>query len=156
MATVKGRPTEATPLHRILREIYRRYPEFHDHVMRTGAHVIDHSYFIYEDDGKTIKEKIEVTISFFDLRDGLNKLSKRKREAVFFNVIMDWKQKDVAERMGITTVSVGQYVEQGMLQLVEDYFAETLATKSSEDSSEQESKRGRLVAANGRDDLSRE
>lgn len=149
MATVKGRLTEPIPLHRILREIYRRYPEFHDHVMRTGTHVIDHSYFTYEEDGKTIKEKIEVTISFYDLRDGLNKLSKRKREAVFFNVIMDWKQKDVAQRMGITTVSVGQYVEQAMIQLSVDYFPE----KSKEPS--EESIRGRVVPKHRRDAVSR-
>jgi hypothetical protein len=30
----------------------------------------------------------------------------------------------VAEIMEITTVSVGQYVEQAMLQLSEEYFAE--------------------------------
>lgn len=32
------------------------------------------------------------------------------------------KQKDVADIMGITTVSVGQYVESGFLQIAEEYF----------------------------------
>lgn len=59
-----------------------------------------------------------VTVNFIDLQNCLSKLSKRKKEAVFYNVILDMKQKDVAARMGITTVSVGQYVEQAMLQIV--------------------------------------
>jgi DNA-directed RNA polymerase specialized sigma24 family protein len=124
MASIKGRPTEAIPLHRILREVYRHYLEFRDHVSRTGEHVIDHGYFIYNDDGVTIKDRIAVTISFWDLHRGLKELSPRKREAVFHNVILDKKQRDVAEEMGITTVSVGQYVEQAMLQLSKVYFAE--------------------------------
>jgi hypothetical protein len=65
-----------------------------------------------------------VTISFWDLHDGLKALSARKREAFFWNVLMDKKQKDVAKLMGITTVSVGQYVEQACLQLAERYFGE--------------------------------
>lgn len=124
MATVKGRPTEPIPLHRVLREVYRHYLEFRDHVSRTGKHVIEHGYFIYEDDGVTIKGREMVTISFWDLYNGLKDLSPRKREAVFHNVILDKKQRDVAEEMGITTVSVGQYVEQAMLQLSQLYFAE--------------------------------
>lgn len=124
MATVRGRPTEPIPLHRVLREVYRHYLEFRDHVSRTGEHVIDHGYFIYEDDGKTIKDRVAVSISFWDLHNGLKHLSNRKREAVFHNVILDKKQRDVAEEMGITTVSVGQYVEQAMLQLSQRYFAE--------------------------------
>jgi predicted transcriptional regulator len=34
------------------------------------------------------------------------------------------KQKDVADVMGITTVSVGQYVESGFAQIAKEYFAE--------------------------------
>jgi DNA-directed RNA polymerase specialized sigma24 family protein len=75
-------------------------------------------------DLKPILRRAAVTISFWDLQGGLQKLSPRKREAVFYNVILDKKQKDVAEIMGITTVSVGQYVDQAMLQLSEDYFAQ--------------------------------
>lgn len=120
----KGRLTEAIPRHRILREIYRHYIEYKQLVTSTGEFVIDHGYFVYEDDEETIKGREIVTISFWDLHNNLNKLSKRKREAVFYNVILDLKQRDVAEIMGITTVSVGQYVEQAMLQLAENYFAE--------------------------------
>lgn len=120
--------TEPIPLHRVLREIYRHYPEYRDLVSATGESVIDHGYFIYNDDG-TVKGKVCLSISFWDLHGGLKELSKRKREAVFYNVILDWKQKDVAEQMGITTVSVGQYVEQAMLQLSEKYFAEIKQTE---------------------------
>ena len=59
----------------------------------------------------------------WDLQGALKNLSARKREAVYYNVILDKKQKDVADIMGITTVSVGQYVEQAMMQLAEEYFA---------------------------------
>lgn len=70
-----------------------------------------------------IKANVRVTLSFWDLQGALKHLSPRKREAVFYNVILDKRQRDVAEIMSITTVSVGQYVEQAMLQLSETYFA---------------------------------
>lgn len=101
-------------------------------VSATGESVFEHGYFVYEEDGKTIKDRVAITISFWDLHNALDKLSKRKREAVYYNVILDWKQRKVAEEMGITTVSVGQYVEQAMLQLADHYFAED--DESSEES----------------------
>lgn len=118
------RLTERQPLHRILREILRHYPEFRDHVSNTGHHVITHGVPIYAEDETTIIDKQIVTISFWDLHRGIKELSPRKREALFYNVILDWRQRDVADRMGITTVSVGQYVEQACLQLAEQYFQE--------------------------------
>lgn len=125
MANVKGRPTERIPPHRILREVYRHYMEFRDLVSQDGrGHVIEHGYFVYGEDGTTVTGKEEIIISFWDLYEGLQTLSTRKREAVFYNVILDWKQRDVADRMGITTVSVGQYVDQAMQQLAQRYFAE--------------------------------
>jgi DNA-directed RNA polymerase specialized sigma subunit len=122
MAQAKNRLTEEIPKHRVLREVYRHYLEFRQYVSDTGQHVIEHGYFIYDDKGN-IKDKIGISISFWDLFNGLKDLSPRKREAVWYNVILDQKQRDVAERMNITTVSVGQYVEQAMLQLSERYFA---------------------------------
>ncbi len=125
MAAGKNRLTDEIPKHRILREVYRHYMEFKQYVSDTGQHVIEHGYFIYDEDtGTEIVAKRNITISFWDLHNALHKLSGRKREAVFYNVILDWKQRDVAKQMGITTVSVGQYVEQAMLQLAENYFAE--------------------------------
>lgn len=121
---VKGRKTQPEPLHRILREVYKNYTTFKDYVITHGEHIIEHGYFTYEEDGETVKSKESVTISFWDLDAGLGELSKRKREAVMLNVILDQKQKDVAEIMGITTVSVGQYVDQAMQQLAKKYFAE--------------------------------
>lgn len=123
MTQVKGKLTEEVPRHRILREIYRHYLEFRQYVSDTGNHVIDHGYFIYNEDGE-IQERVSVSISFWDLFHGLKDLSPRKREAVWYNVILDQKQRDVAKHMNITTVSVGQYVEQAMLQLSKRYFAE--------------------------------
>lgn len=119
------------PRHRVLREIIRHYLEFKELVThpehdglggyRDSDGVIDHAYYVENDDGK---HKVEISFSFWDLQDALKNLSPRKREAVFYNVILDKKQKDVAEIMGITTVSVGQYVEQACLQIAEDYFPE--------------------------------
>jgi DNA-directed RNA polymerase specialized sigma24 family protein len=121
-ARPKGQITEEIPRHRILREVYRHYLEFRQYVSNTGQHVIEHGYFIDRPDGT--RDKVNISISFWDLFKGLEKLSPRKREAVWYNVILDQKQRDVAKRMNITTVSVGQYVEQAMLQLSEEYFAE--------------------------------
>lgn len=110
------------PKHRVLREVYRHYLEFRDLFESNGTHVIDHGYFVDDENG--VRKKITLSISLWDLQNGLKELSPRKREAVFYNVILDKKQKEVAEIMNITTVSVGQYVEQAMLQLSERYFAE--------------------------------
>ena len=125
--------TDEIPKHRILREVYRHYLEYRDLVALPehdgqGGYgnsdgVIEHGYWV-EEDGT--RRKVLVTLSFWDLQDALKDLSPRKLEAVFHNVILDQKQKDVAAIMGITTVSVGQYVEQAMLQLAENYFAEDL------------------------------
>jgi hypothetical protein len=94
---------------RILKEVYRHYLDFQDHASRTGQFFLEYG---------------PITLSLFDLQYGLDKLSPRKREAMYLNVIRDLKQKDAAAIMGITTVSVGQYVEQACIQLAERYFAE--------------------------------
>jgi DNA-directed RNA polymerase specialized sigma24 family protein len=135
MAQTKGKLTEAIPKHRILREVYRHYLEFRQYVSDTGNHVIEHGYWVYDDDevdsaGQPARKKVQVKISFWDLFEGLRDLSPRKREAVWYNVILDQKQRDVAKKMKITTVSVGQYVEQAMLQLSERYFADELEEDS--------------------------
>jgi DNA-directed RNA polymerase specialized sigma24 family protein len=125
VATKKtNKPTAPIPLHRILREVLRHYTEYRELVNQDGrAHIIDYGYWVYNEDG-TRKQKEEVSISFWDLHEGLKELAPRKREAIFYNVILDMKQKDVAKIMGITTVSVGQYVEAGTIQLAKQYFAE--------------------------------
>lgn len=124
MTQNKDRRTKPEPKHRVLREVLRHYLEFRDYVAQHGGDgVIEHGYFVYDDDGN-VTQKINITISFWDLFYGLKELSPRKREAIWYNVIQDKLQREVAEIMGITTVSVGQYVEQGVLQLSERYFAE--------------------------------
>lgn len=121
---------KSMPKHRVLREILRHYTELKAYITANGGDkTIEHSYIVYDDEGTPV-DKETIVVSFWDLHDSLKKLSDRKREAVFFNVILDWKQKDVAQKMGITTVSVGQYVEQAMLQLAEDYFVEDKESES--------------------------
>jgi hypothetical protein len=108
-----------TPKHRLLREVFRHYTEFKQLFTSEGIDTIDYAGF---------------SISLWDLQDALKPqseggiLSDRKLEAVYYNVVQDMKQKDVAEIMGITTVSVGQYVEQAMIQLSEKYFADELVS----------------------------
>lgn len=96
--------------HRYLREAVRRYDELESLFVQTGQSVVRGP------DG--------IEICFLDLKDCLKKLSPRKKEAIYYNVICSMKQKDVAKIMGITTVSVGQYVESGFLQIAEEYFGE--------------------------------
>ena len=95
--------------HKILRDCYRNYDAFHDFVERTGQDIIEYK---------------GITLSFHDLKRTLEqtRLAPRKKQAFYLNVIEDMKQKDVAEIMKITTVSVGQYVDQACLQLAEEYF----------------------------------
>lgn len=94
--------------HRILREAVRHYRELEHLFITKGVLVLSYN---------------GLDICFLDLKDALNRLSPRKREAIYYNVIIDMKQKDVAEKMGITTVSVGQYVESGFAQIAKDYFS---------------------------------
>lgn len=110
----------AADRHKILREVYRHYIDLRDYVGRTGHDVIEHP--VESEEGSGIYEHL--AISFSDLKHGLGELAPRKREAFFFNVILDWRQKDVAEKMNITTVSVGQYVNAACMQLAKRYFAE--------------------------------
>jgi DNA-directed RNA polymerase specialized sigma24 family protein len=116
--------TAPLPLHRILREALRHYTEYRQLVNQDGRlHVIDYGYWVHNESGER-KKKIDISISFWDLHRGLKELAPRKREALWWNVIMDEKQKDVAKRMGITTVSVGQYVEAATLQLMRHVFTQ--------------------------------
>ena len=96
--------------HRILREAVRNYRGLEKLFRDTGNPVL------------RINDDIE--ISFLDIKDGLEKLSPRKREAIYYNIILNMKQREVAKIMGITTVSVGQYVESGFMQFSKEYFGE--------------------------------
>jgi hypothetical protein len=76
-----------------------------------------------------LKDVIEykgITLSYFDLLFALKKtnLPPRKREAFYYNVILDMKQKDVAKIMNISPVSVGQYVLSAVKLIEEVYFSE--------------------------------
>lgn len=121
----------ANEKHKILREAYRNYLSFEQYVKDTAKDIIE--YAVPEKPGSD--NYIPVQISFTDLQRALTQyhngvkaegtvLSKRKEEAFYLNVIRDMLQRDVAEEMGITTVSVGQYVEQAMIQLCDYYFDE--------------------------------
>jgi DNA-directed RNA polymerase specialized sigma24 family protein len=109
-----------TERHRVLREALRHYLEFKSYVSWTTNSPEGPP-------GQQSRDRWEVEyfgvrINYLDLQGCLRVLSQRKREAIFYNVIMDWKQKDVATAMGITTGSVNQYVEQGMIQIAADLW----------------------------------
>lgn len=94
--------------HRMLREVYRHYIDFQDFWQREGLESFEYQ---------------GLTFNFMDLKDGIEGLSGRKKEAFYLNVIRDMKQKDVAEIMKITTVSVGQYVDAACRQLADIYWS---------------------------------
>ena len=97
--------------HKILREIVRDYLTLEAECSQSEGRFGGDQWMIRVGD---------VEVSFLDLQGCLMHLSKRKKEAIFWNVIMDKKQKDVAKIMGITTVSVGQYVQAGFEQICQD------------------------------------
>lgn len=96
-------------LHRVLREVLRNYGVFESLCSQTGDYEISHR---------------GVSFNFLDLQGCLKKLSKRQMEAVFFFVICDEKQKTVAERLGISTVTVGQYCESGLIRVAAELWPE--------------------------------
>lgn len=106
--------------HRLLREIIRHYPEFK--ALCRQQELVGGRPGLFEKTGDWDLSYKGLSINILDLQGCLKNLSPRKKEAVFYNVIMDMKQKDVAEIMNITTVSVGQYVEQAMLQVAKELW----------------------------------
>jgi hypothetical protein len=127
MSIVEG---EEAP-HLILREILRNYISYRDHLAYCGTDVIEHSYQVIEGEPGEPDErvrKVTLSISFSDLQNCLRPqsqggiLSERKREALLYNVVFDWLQKDAAAKMKITPVSVGQYTSLALKQLAARYF----------------------------------
>ena len=134
--------------HKILRNVYRNYISFKDHVtyrrdkgdeefITAGTHA-DDCPFWERIDPKVPKNKRNLKapctcgfleegplmLSLSDLKYGIEQLAPRKKEAFFYNVILDWSQDETAKKMGITTVSVGQYIDAACDQLAQRYFAE--------------------------------
>lgn len=95
----------------IVKRMLVRYIELEDHFRQFGDYVIEHR---------------GISFSFLDLQGCLKDLPTRKKEAVYYNVILDMQQKDAAEIMGITSVSVGQYVSSVCLQIAEQLWGEDL------------------------------
>lgn len=137
MAKIPRQPTPVAeiPNHIVLRETLRHYLEFRDLVAGTGLngegadgrkHVIEHSYWAIDEDNPGERKKVTVELSFWDLQRGIKELSPRKKEALYLNVILDKKQREVAEIMNISTVSVGQYVFNSVYQLCNHYFPDAI------------------------------
>ena len=98
----------------------RHYLEYRELVANGGNHIIEYSYRV--SNGADSHHTETIAFSFWDLHRGIKELAPRKREALYWNVICDLKQRDVAKQMGITTVSVGQYVINAVEQLLSQHF----------------------------------
>lgn len=107
-------------LNKILKEVYRNYLLFREEHMRTGLDVI--TYDVESSPGSN--EYQTVVISFSDLREGVSELAPRKKEAFYYHIICNMRQREVGKIMGCTTVTVGQYVDSAVMQLAKKYFPE--------------------------------
>lgn len=97
----------------VIRELFRHYESIRDHRRtETGKDVFSHKGF-------------DFAVSELDLKD-LNLLTPRQKEAFYFNIVLDMKQREVAELLGISTVSVGQYVQAASERLAAHYFPEKI------------------------------
>ena len=74
---------------RILREVYRHYTDFKDHVSRTGSPFVEYG---------------PVVISFSDLKEGVNALSERKKEAFFLNLQILEQNAEASPAVGVRCV----------------------------------------------------
>lgn len=104
-------PISLNDKHLIIREAFRHYTDLYDYWKRVGKPTITYK---------------GITISVLDLKRILSEvdLSDRKAQAFYLNVLQDKKQKEVAEIMGITTVSVGQYVNAACRQYADLYMTQ--------------------------------
>lgn len=102
-------PISLDDKHLIIREAFRHYIDLYDYWKREGKPTITYK---------------GITISILDMKKILSEvdLSDRKAQAFYLNVLEDKKQKEVAEQMGITTVSVGQYVNAACRQYADLYM----------------------------------
>lgn len=115
--------------HRIIKEAYRNYTSLRDYALglqkdssTPGNDIIEYAVETKPGSGKYK----QIIISYQALKQTLEevKLPPRKRQAFYLNVLEDKLQREVADIMGITTVSVGQYVDGACEQLAEHYFAD--------------------------------
>lgn len=70
----------------------------------------------------------DIELNYFDLMAALRSIRdtvpERKRQAFWLNVILDMKQKDVADKLQVSPVTVGQHVTSVCKALEEAYFAD--------------------------------
>lgn len=122
----------------IIKEAYRHYDTWQNLIAYgdgKSGHVSDVlTYHIPKEPGSD--ELVPIVISFHDLQRAWDnvKLAPRKKEAFELNILQDMLQREAADIMGITTVSVGQYVNQAASQLAEWYFADEDRRKVIEES----------------------
>lgn len=108
----------ANEMHKILREVYRNYHEYREHMGRTGQDVIEYAVETEKGSG----EYVQIIISFSDLKKGVSDLSPQKQKAFYLFVICGLLQREVADIMQINTVTVGQYSDAALRQLAKSYF----------------------------------
>lgn len=94
----------------VIKEMYRNRDSIKDFREFSGKDVIEYKGYL-------------MAASELDLMN-LKILAQREREAFFLNVVLDLKQQDTADIMGISTVSVGQYVVTASQKLCRLHFPE--------------------------------
>lgn len=125
IAKKKGLRTTKIPPYVIIKEALRGYTKFKRHAALTGQDYIEHTYTVYDDDGIPT-EKISIELSLWDLFRGVKKISPRKREALWYGVILDKRQEEVGEIMGCRPVTCGQYANSACMQLAEEHLSEQI------------------------------
>ncbi len=114
------------PPYKLIEDTLRQYTQFRSLFSDGeggGTHIIEHSYLVYNPDG-TVKEKVTVVLSLFDLFQGVEKLSPRKREAIWWIAINGHTQDEVGQIMNCRAVTCGQYLKAGCVQLAKEIYKE--------------------------------
>jgi DNA-directed RNA polymerase specialized sigma24 family protein len=120
------------PSYKIVEETLRNFTQFRalfSDAEAGGRHIIEHSYLVYNSDG-TVKEKVTVVLSLFDLFNGVETLSPRKREAIWHIAINGRTQDEVSKIMNCRAVTCGQYLKAGCQQLAKEIYKEEIETNN--------------------------
>jgi DNA-directed RNA polymerase specialized sigma24 family protein len=117
--------TTRIPLFKIVKEALNNYTTWRRHIaicQQSHTHydgTLCHTYIVYNED-RTPKEKVTVEMSFWDLLRGIEKISPRKREALWYGVILGKTQEEAGKIMGLRSVTVGQYSNAAAMELAKN------------------------------------
>jgi DNA-directed RNA polymerase specialized sigma24 family protein len=124
-AQIKKLRTKRDPGYKIIREALRHYAEYRHHFRAHGqiGDVFSHTYIVYNDDAEP-QEKVTVTLCYSDLLRCAKQLPQKKREALWYNIVLDKSNDEVASIMKCQTQTISQYVRSACEFLAEGYWNE--------------------------------